>query len=546
MRPLVTFMLATATVGAPQADEMSLSRDARFSAALTDVRGMVEATTDEWGLVVTVTDRRQTRLVATHGYADIERRVPVTADTRFAIGSLSKSFLALTLLQIADEGHFDPSAPIARYLPDFQTRSTFAAITGHSLLTHTSGLPNYLPDVASMRFLIAALEDFEPRYAPGAHFWYSNAGYQLLGYAAERIDKQPYPLILKRRVLDRLGMRATDPQIDARLRGRIATSYVRAADGNRQEAPWFDYVAADGAIVSTAGDMSRYARMLLSRGDTPSGRLVSARAFERFATPVLDDYGYGIDVLEHGSVLAHSGSIAGFQAYLSADLGQGVAVVFLANGPIDTALRDRVIDRLRDGTGGSPRPPRESPSSAFASPASFTGRFVRSDRATLRFTADPSGRLVLQDRGDTLLLVRLARDAWGAYLTPTGPRAFLFFRDPSGTVTDVSEGVSSYAKENVSPATHPAPTSWIRFAGRYMAHGEEGPGVRIFARQGRLLMAYTDSNAPPIPLTADSHDRFRFAEPSYAPELLSFDTVIDGRAQRLILSGMPLYRIDLP
>ncbi|MDQ9785863.1 hypothetical protein, partial [Serratia marcescens] len=76
--------------------------------------------------------------------------------------------------------------------------------------------------------------------------------------------------------------------------------------------------------------------------------------------------------------------------------------------------------------------------------------------------------------------------------------------------------------------------------------GEEGPGVRIFARNGQLMMAYADSNAPPTPLVEDGPGRFRFAEPVFAPEWLGFDTIIAGQAQRLILSGIPLYRIELP
>ena len=173
--------------------------------ALDDVQAMVEAAPGDIGLVVAVTDRDRMRLVATRGYADIARKQPVTPDTRFAIGSISKSFTAIALMQMADEGRFDPDAPIARYLPDFHPHSKFAPITGHALLTHTSGLPNYLAHVASMRFLIAALGDFEPHYAPGEHFWYSNTGYQLLGYTAEAIDGRPFPLIPRNACWTRWG-----------------------------------------------------------------------------------------------------------------------------------------------------------------------------------------------------------------------------------------------------------------------------------------------------------------------------------------------------
>lgn len=509
--------------------------------ALDDVQAMVAAAPGDIGLVVAVTDRDRMRLVATRGYADIARKQPVTPDTRFAIGSISKSFTAIALMQMADEGRFDPDAPIARYLLDFHPRSKFAPITGHALLTHTSGLPNYLAHVASMRFLIAALSDFEPLYAPGAHFWYSNTGYQLLGYAAEAIDDRPFPLILQRRVLDPLGMTATAPQIDDRLRGRIATSYVRAPEGAYAEAPWFDYLSADGAIVSNAADMGAYARMLLTRGKTPGGRLISSRAFDRFATAVRDDYGYGVDVLDGGRVLAHSGSIAGFQAYLVAYLDEGFAVTFLSNGPLDKALRERIVARLSKAKASVIAPPK----AAWPDAESFAGRFVAVDGRELVFRADRSGGLMLAGHDGPVQLARLGKQSWGQYLASKGPRAFLFFRDAAGIVTDVSEGAAGYARQGSERPPAEAPAAYGAFVGRYAAHGEEGPGVRIFVRGGQLAMAYADASLA-TPLVEDAPGRFRFARPEHAPEWLAFDTVIDGQTQRLNFSGVPLYRIDLP
>ncbi|WP_237245855.1 serine hydrolase domain-containing protein [Sphingopyxis witflariensis] len=509
--------------------------------ALDDVQAIVEAAPGDIGLVVAVTDRDRMRFVATRGYADIARKQPVTPDTRFAIGSISKSFTAIALMQMADEGRFDPDAPITRYLPDFHPHSKFAPITGHALLTHTSGLPNYLAHVASMRFLIVALGDFEPRYAPGEHFWYLNTGYQLLGYTAEAIDGRPFPLILQKRVLDPLGMTATAPQLDDRLRGRIATSYVRAPDGTYVEAPWFDYLSADGAIVSNAADMGAYARMLLARGKAPDGRLISSRAFGRFATAVRDDYGYGIDVLDGGGVLAHSGSIAGFQAYLVAHLDEGFAVTFLSNGPLDKALRERIVARLSKAKARGAAPP----TAAWPDAESFAGRFIAADGRELVFETDGSGGLMLAEHDAPLQLARLGKQSWGLYLTPKGPRAFLFFRDAAGIVTDMSEGAAGYARQGSERPLAEASAAYRALVGRYAAHGEEGPGVRIFVRGGQLAMAYADASLA-TPLIEEAPGRFRFAKPEHAPEWLAFDTVIGGQTQRLTFSGVPLYRIDLP
>src|SRR3546814_11184233 len=97
-------------------------------------------------------------------------------------------------MQMADEGRFDPDAPIARYLPDFRVRSAFAPITGGALMSNTSGLPNYLAHVASMRFLATALQDFGPHMSPGPPFLLSKPCYQLLSYAAVTARKPNIPI----------------------------------------------------------------------------------------------------------------------------------------------------------------------------------------------------------------------------------------------------------------------------------------------------------------------------------------------------------------
>ena len=219
------------------------------------------------GLVVGITDRHTLRKVIVHGYADLKTRKPLTADSRFAIGSISKAFTAIALMQLSQEHRFDPHAPITRYLPSLVVHSRFAPITGHDLLSHTSGLPDYLPDSASSRYAAIELKDFEPSYAPGAHWWYSNTGFQLLGYVLENIEHEPYTKIVRRRVLDPIGMASTSAIIDDAERERMVVSYVRwPYDGSFVEAPWFEYSAGDGSIVANVADMSAYVRFILNRG----------------------------------------------------------------------------------------------------------------------------------------------------------------------------------------------------------------------------------------------------------------------------------------
>jgi len=94
------------------------------------------------GMALALVDRRGTIAILTFGEADIEHHVPVTARTRFGIGSITKSMTTIALMQARDRGAFDPRAPVTRYLPWFSVHTRWRALTGRDLLTHTSGLPD--------------------------------------------------------------------------------------------------------------------------------------------------------------------------------------------------------------------------------------------------------------------------------------------------------------------------------------------------------------------------------------------------------------------
>jgi D-alanyl-D-alanine carboxypeptidase len=205
-------------------------------------------------------------------------------------------------MQLAEEKRFDPHAPITRYLPSLVVHSRFAPITGHDLLSHTAGLPNYLPDSASSRFAAVQLRDFTPTYAPGTHFWYSNTGYQLLGYVLENIERSSYTEILRRRVLEPLKMTSTSAVIDDAQRTKMVVSYVRwPYDGSYVEAPWFEYSAGDGSIVANVSDMAAYTRVFLNKG----AGVLSEKAFAALTIPVLEDYAYGLRVRTEEGRSAH-------------------------------------------------------------------------------------------------------------------------------------------------------------------------------------------------------------------------------------------------
>jgi D-alanyl-D-alanine carboxypeptidase len=516
----------------------------------------VLASSPKPGLIIGVTDRHTLRKVIVHGYADLKTRTPLKADSRLAIGSISKAFTSVALLQLADEQRFDVHAPITRYLPWLDIHSRFAAMTGHDLMSHTAGLPYYLTDSASSRFAGLELKEFEPPYAPGAHWQYSNTGYQLLGYALENIEGARFSQVIRRRVLEPLGMANSSSIIDDAERARMTTSYARwPYDGKYVEAPWFEYTAGDGSIVSTVSDMSAYTRFILNRGRGPSGRVLSERAFAALTTPVLDEYGYGLWIRQEGghTVISHGGGIAGFRSHIEAHMDEGFALVFLSNGGIGEPLRKWVTEAVAAAFADRAAPPPMAPErdplaanvSEYAGSYAFAGQSAASPGAKMQFIV-VKGTLVLKGAGADKPLQRIGIDAFRIAGDSDDYQAYIFTRTANktdGKVVEVSHGAEWYVtKEFTDPVASSTP-DYSAFVGHYVYPGPEGPVGRIFVRSGELVgvfaweeQLFTEKFAPIGP------GEFRVGQEDFSPERARFDGIVDGHAQRLIISGVPLYR----
>src|ERR671919_1080330 len=217
---LILFLAAGAVSSASQPDPNAhaWSRIAEFAEAR-----MREANTP--GMALAITSRERLLHAATFGFANLHAKRSLTAETLFEIGSISKSFTSIALLQLRDEGRFDPHAPITKYLPWFKVKSSFASITGHHLMTHTSGLPRDRDDVPSSPYQAYGVRDREAGYAPGVRYAYSNVGYQVLGYALESIAKRPYADVVNDRILRPLGMNASAAQFTHDMRLKLAVGY---------------------------------------------------------------------------------------------------------------------------------------------------------------------------------------------------------------------------------------------------------------------------------------------------------------------------------
>jgi CubicO group peptidase (beta-lactamase class C family) len=366
-------LLVLAAWGYVAYDRGVLSR-AAIDAIDAEALAMVERT-GQPGLSLALTDGFHTLLHRTIGTADLGTRDPVRPETLFEIGSIGKAFTAMLVMQLADAGRIDVAAPVERYVSWFRVPqpADSPAITVADLLTHTAGIVAGVDATPEAAFQVWALRDLPARSAPGERFHYSNVGYKTLGLVVEAVEGRPYRELLRERILEPLGMAATEPSITDDVRARLAVGYEYLRDDRvgYRGAPlapgtWLETDTADGSIASTAEDMCVFARLLLSGGDAPGGRLLSEGAFARMATrhAVTDaagGYGYGLAIHHHCGhrLIGHGGGMVGYLAALQADPDAGIAAVVLQNGP--AAAPSRSLAPRSPSPATAPAPSRRGP-----------------------------------------------------------------------------------------------------------------------------------------------------------------------------------------
>jgi CubicO group peptidase (beta-lactamase class C family) len=292
-----------------------------------------------------------------YGAADLATGAPVTAATPFRLGSLSKVFTALAVMQLRDDGKLSLDDPVVRHLPWFKVGSAYPdapPITIRHLLTHTSGLPRELaypywtthtfPDRATFHAALATQSVFS---APGAAYRYSNVGVALLGEIIAAASGEPYAALLQRRLLTPLGMTSSSAAPDAALVARLARAYQRRRGNEpRREIAYYDTgtFAPMGGVVSTVDDLTRLLVLLLSADAGGAVRPADARAL---AAPTLAEMqraqfvypsfaggrglGFAVSRRDGATYVGHGGWIGGHRSDLICDMTRRLGVAVLTN-----------------------------------------------------------------------------------------------------------------------------------------------------------------------------------------------------------------------
>ena len=275
----------------------------------------------------------------------------MTPQTPFILASASKSFTALAIMQLVEEGKVSLDAPVTTYLPSFRVRgeSASATITVRHLLNHTSGLPEstaYEPmlsndtsdDALSER--VGALSDAELEHGAGEVFEYTDANYDALGLIVEKVSGQPYESRIRERIFAPLGMSHSFTDQTKARRSGLATGHRSWFGFARPfDAPYSRAAMPSSYLISSAEDVTHFLLGQLNGGTYDAASVLSPAGIAAMHQPAVREgdrdifYGMGWEsrTLAGVPVVRHKGTNANFYADMVLDKEGGWGIVILAN-----------------------------------------------------------------------------------------------------------------------------------------------------------------------------------------------------------------------
>jgi D-alanyl-D-alanine carboxypeptidase len=519
------------------------------------------------GAVLAITDREEILGVAVRGMADVASAAPVRPETRFQIGSISKSFAAIVAMQEVDAGRLDLHVSVNELLPWLDLPEPFGPITMHHLLTHTAGLHTGTEDAPGFAGALHLLRSAPATSAPGERYRYSNDGYKIVGAVLGSVTGLPIHELLHDRLLGPLGMTASVAAITDDIWTDHAIGYEPMLTDRPAQlrhplvpAPRIVSNTADGSIVSNVVDMCTYARLLLARGDRPDGRggrILSEEGFARLMAGAVEDgehglYGYGLwyEDVDGRRWHGHSGGMVGYTALLITVPEEGLAGMMLQNGGGDRRpVVGAALAAVRAALAGDPLPEPWAPPAPTEIPGAnrFTGTYVGDDGRTLVVEAVDEGlsmsvgpvsarleRDPLEQPHDTFLVAH-----------PAFERFPIEFRgDDSGQVVEAFHGNTWFRGERYEgPEPGEPPETWRRYPGLYRNDDPWSPVLRIVLRKGRLAITWpTDTdNEESGELVALDDGWFAVDDPAL-PRRVRFEGDVNGVTAVTVFNGGRWYR----
>ena len=303
------------------------------------------------------------------GFANMEWNISNQPDTKHRLGSITKQFTALLIMQLVEQGKLELDVPISTYLNDYP-KPNGDLITIHHLLTHTSGIPNY---TSFNNFFKNSKENYSPtefiklfadsclQFKPGEKLDYSNSGYYLLGAIIERATNKSYEQVLKENILEPLNMHNTGCDHYSEILKNRASGYEKTGS-QFVNAPYLDMSVtyAAGSLYSTVEDLYLWDQALYST------KLINKQSMELLfnkhaSISPTTHYGYGWTIGGYGddsiTIISHAGGINGFNSLISRIPKDKNLVVLLNNtgGTVLNEISTGILNILYNKPYGMPK-----------------------------------------------------------------------------------------------------------------------------------------------------------------------------------------------
>jgi CubicO group peptidase (beta-lactamase class C family) len=477
----------------------------------TSIQPQVDKLFSRWtastpGCAVGADVKGQPVVRAAYGTADLEHDVPITLDTIFEVGSVSKQFTAAAVLLLARDGKLSLDDKVRKHIPEMP--DVAADITIRQMLNHTAGLRDWgnLAAIAGWPRTTrvhthAHVLDIVSRqrmlnFEPGTRWSYSNTGYNLAAILVSRVSAMSFADFTRARIFEPLGMKDTSWRDDhTRIVKRRAIAYGEQKAVFSTLMP-FENVHGNGGLLTTVGDLLKWNANFANPVVGDARFVADMERRTRFNDGREHEYALGlyVDTYRGRREVDHSGGTAGYVAHLSRYPEHGVSVAVMCNVTSGNATNSaKAIADLLLPPGRAADSPASEPLNAEEGPR-YAGLYRSLKPAAVVTISVQKDRLTSSSFGPLTRVARHRFDAGGAYVLEFDGR-FLRVTDEFGTADDY---------ERVEP-WKPGVQDLKPMAGRYVSD-EIQTSVDLVLDGDRLMVKR--ETATPVPLTSVFPDGF--------------------------------------
>lgn len=490
------------------------------------------------------------------GHENSSDSTAATAQTVYRVGSVSKLFTDLAVMQLVEREKLNLDTPVSTYLPDVHPTNPFGGnITLRELMSHRSGLVREPPvgnyfdtSGASLAATVASLNSTSLVYPPGTHTKYSNAAIAIVGYVLEHVQHQAFPQYVKRAVLQPMGLTRAGFEPESATVRHLAAAQMWTLHGRTFAAPGFQLgMAPAGSMYASMPELGRFLSVLFAGGKGPSGQVIQAATLDSMWTPqfappgTTTGYGIGFAIgdLDGQRVVRHGGAIYGFATELAAlpqdKLGVAVSISKDGANAVATRIANAALRMMVAANAGLVLPePMVTAPTGMALARRAEGQYGAGERA-----------FALVRRDSTLSMRRDAGGHWARLrLAPSGKLLADDVLEFGGdSISVVGEGVVAIGTDTLrrrpaGPLPPDPPERWKGLIGEY---GWDYNTLYILEKDQRLTaMIEWFFEYPLTPVAADT---FAFPRAGlYDGERLVFRRDSAGRATQVVAAGVTFPR----